>query len=273
MANRSEFYREALKDPRVKALLDTISFAEGTSGPEGYRTMFTGKLFDTTRGWLHPDTVNTGGGYSSTAAGRYQMLTPTYQMAARATGTRGFTPEEQDLQAVYLLDNRRALEPLLRGEDVGSVINMLAPEWASLPTRQGRSYYNQPVKDLGELKSYYGNRVVDSFKDGYTGTGSVVSLGKPLGKRLVEEMGSEGPFVKTGPTIQSSEGPIVKTGPNMQDIDGYGAPVGRSRSYSSERKAGDALLGMGKGLPSRDSVKGTILEYLPVGLAALSLIK
>ena len=46
MANRSDFYREALKDPRVKALLDTISFAEG-SGPEGYRTMFTGKLFDT----------------------------------------------------------------------------------------------------------------------------------------------------------------------------------------------------------------------------------
>ena len=259
MANRSEFYREALKDPRVKALLDTISFAEGTSGPEGYRTMFTGKLFDTTRGWLHPDTVNTGGGYSSTAAGRYQMLTPTYQMAAKATGTKGFTPQEQDLQAVYLLDNRRALEPLLRGEDVGSVINMLAPEWASLPTRQGRSYYNQPVKDLGELKSYYGNRVVDSLKDGYTGTGSVVSVGQPLGRRLVEEMGSEGPFVKTGP--------------NMQDIDGYGAPVGRSRSYSSERKAGDALLEMGKGLPSRDSVKGTILEYLTVGLAALSLIK
>ena len=118
------------------------------------------------------------------------MLTPTYKMAARATGTRGFTPEEQDLQAVYLLDNRNALEPLLRGEDVGSVINMLAPEWASLPTRQGRSYYNQPVKDLSELKSYYGNRVVDSFKDGYTGTGSVVSLGKPLGRRLVEEMSS-----------------------------------------------------------------------------------
>ena len=259
MANRSEFYREALQDPRVKALLDTISFAEGTSGPQGYRTMFTGKLFDTTRGWLHPDKVNTGGGYSSTAAGRYQMLTPTYKMAARATGTTGFSPAEQDLQAVYLLDNRKALEPLLRGEDVGSVINMLAPEWASLPTREGRSYYNQPVKDLGELKRYYGSRVVDSFKDGYTGTGSVVSVGQPLGRRLVEEMGNEGP--------------IVKTGPNMQDIDGYGAPVGRGRSDSSKRKAGDALLEMGKGLPSRDSVKGTILEYLPVGLAALSLIK
>jgi muramidase (phage lysozyme) len=256
MANRSEFYREALQDPRVKALLDTISFAEGTSGPEGYRTMFTGKLFDTTRGWLHPDKVNTGGGYSSTAAGRYQMLTPTYKMAARATGTTGFTPAEQDLQAVYLLDNRKALEPLLRGEDVGSVINMLAPEWASLPTRQGRSYYNQPVKDLSELKSYYGNRVVDAFKDGYSGKGDLISVGQPLASRMTGIVESRG-----GDTAVQNIGPFGDSS------------VGRGHSGSSKRKAGDALLEMGKGLPSRDSVKGTILEYLPVGLAALSLIK
>ena len=252
MANRSEFYREALQDPRVKALLDTISFAEGTSGPEGYRTMFTGKLFDTTRGWLHPDKVNTSGGYSSTAAGRYQMLTPTYKLAARATGTTGFSPAEQDLQAVYLLDNRKALEPLLRGEDVGSVINMLAPEWASLPTRQGRSYYGQPVKDLGELRTYYGNRVVDAFKDGYSGSGSLVSVGQPLGERLteiVESRGADTPVQNIGPFGDSS--------------------VGRGRSDSSKRKAGDALLGMGKGMPSRDAVKGTILEYVPVGGAGL----
>ncbi len=252
MANRSEFYREALKDPRVKALLDTISFAEGTSGPEGYRTMFTGKLFDTTRGWLHPDTVNTGGGYSSTAAGRYQMLTPTYEMAARATGTRGFTPADQDLQAVYLLDNRKALEPLLQGEDVGSVINMLAPEWASLPTRQGRSFYNQPVKDIGELKNYYGTRVADNLKDKYTGTGNLASVSKPLGERLteiVESRGADIPVQNIGPFGDSS--------------------VGRGRSDSSKRKAGDALLGMGKSLPSRNALVGTMLEYVPIAGALL----
>jgi len=252
MANRSEFYREALKDPRVKALLDTISFAEGTSGPEGYRTMFTGKLFDTTRGWLHPDTVNTGGGYSSTAAGRYQMLTPTYEMAARATGTRGFTPADQDLQAVYLLDNRKALEPLLQGEDVGSVINMLAPEWASLPTRQGRSFYNQPVKAIGELKNYYGTRVADNLKDKYTGTGNLASVSKPLGERLteiVESRGADIPVQNIGPFGDSS--------------------VGRGRSDSSKRKAGDALLGMGKSLPSRNALAGTMLEYVPIAGALL----
>jgi len=159
MSNRLDLYKSALKDPRVRALLDTISYAEGTSGPEGYRTMFTGKKFDTSQGWKHPDTVMRGGGYSSSAAGRYQMLTPTYQMAAKATGTSGFSPAEQDLQAVFLIDNRQALDPLLRGENISSVINQLAPEWASLPTREGKSAYDQPVKALGELEKYYQSRL------------------------------------------------------------------------------------------------------------------
>jgi len=159
VSNRLDLYKSALKDPRVKALLDTISYAEGTSGPEGYRTMFTGKTFDTSQGWRHPDTVMRGGGYASTAAGRYQMLTPTYQMAAEATGTSGFSPAEQDLQAVYLIDNRRALEPLLRGENINTVINQLAPEWASLPTSAGKSAYGQPVRNISELQKYYQSRL------------------------------------------------------------------------------------------------------------------
>ena len=159
MSNRLDLYKSALKDPRVKALLDTISYAEGTSGPEGYRTMFTGKKFDTSQGWRHPDTVMRGGGYASSAAGRYQMLTPTYQMAAKATGTSGFSPSEQDLQAVFLIDNRRALEPLLKGENINTVINQLAPEWASLPTSEGKSAYDQPVRGISELEKYYQSRL------------------------------------------------------------------------------------------------------------------
>lgn len=159
MSKRVDLYKSALKDPRVKALLDTISYAEGTSGPEGYRTMFTGKKFDTSQGWRHPDIINRSGGYSSSAAGRYQMLTPTYQMAAKATGTSGFSPAEQDLQAVFLIDNRRALEPLLRGENINTVINQLAPEWASLPTSEGKSAYDQPVRGISELEKYYQSRL------------------------------------------------------------------------------------------------------------------
>jgi hypothetical protein len=35
----------------------------------------------------------------------------------------------------------------------------LAPEWASLPTETGRSYYGQPVKKLSELQKVYGQNV------------------------------------------------------------------------------------------------------------------
>ena len=175
MSNRLDLYKSSLKDPRVKALLDTISYAEGTSGPEGYRTMFTGKKFDTSKGWKHPDTVMRGGGYASTAAGRYQMLTPTYQMAAKATGTSGFSPSEQDLQAVFLIDNRQALEPLLRGENINTVINQLAPEWASLPTSEGKSAYDQPVRGISELEKYYKSRLDGSGIPGATPAMDVAS--------------------------------------------------------------------------------------------------
>ena len=87
------------------------------------------------------------------------MLTPTYQMAAKATGTSGFSPSEQDLQAVFLIDNRRALEPLLKGENINTVINQLAPEWASLPTSEGKSAYDQPVRGISELEKYYQSRL------------------------------------------------------------------------------------------------------------------
>ena len=49
---------------------------------------------------------------------------------------------EQDLQAVFLIDNRRALYPLLKGENINTV-NQLVPEWASLPTSEGKSAYDQ----------------------------------------------------------------------------------------------------------------------------------
>jgi lysozyme len=31
----------------------------------------------------------------------------------------------------------------------------LAPEWASFPTRAGRSYYDQPVKKLESMRAIY----------------------------------------------------------------------------------------------------------------------
>lgn len=118
--------------------------------------MFGGGKFDVSKGWKHPDKVISSGGYDSAAAGGYQFLPGTWQGAAKALGLSDFSPKSQDLAALYLVDKKRgALDPFLKGEKFGTVINKLAPEWASLPTSSGGSYYGQPVKKLGDLYQYY----------------------------------------------------------------------------------------------------------------------
>ena len=153
MSTLRERYEELLGRPDIRALLNTIRYAEGTPGESGYRTMFGGgKFSDLSR---HPDKVINSGGYSSAAAGAYQFLPGTWQGAAKALGLKTFTPKEQDVAALHLIQQRGALDPFLKGEKFGTVISKLAPEWASLPTSSGGSYYGQPSKKLGDLYNYY----------------------------------------------------------------------------------------------------------------------
>ncbi|WP_448596760.1 hypothetical protein [Thermoleptolyngbya sp.] len=134
--------------PNVRAFLDMIAYAEGTSGPDGYRTMFTGRLFnDFSR---HPDQAITSGGLTSTAAGRYQFLTTTWNEVKAKLGLTDFSPESQDLACVELIRRRGALEMVEAGNIAGA-INRCRMEWASLPG----SPYGQPVKTMSELLNVY----------------------------------------------------------------------------------------------------------------------
>lgn len=155
MSDIRQRYEQLLQRPEVRSLLNTIRYAEGTPGEEGYRTMFGGGKFDVSKGWQHPDKVISRSGYNSAAAGAYQFLPGTWQGAKQALGLQSFTPKEQDLAALHLIQQRGALEPFLKGEKFGTIINKLAPEWASLPTSSGGSYYGQPSKKLSDLYSYY----------------------------------------------------------------------------------------------------------------------
>lgn len=142
-----------------RAWLDTIAYAEGTyfnGDPKGYRTMFgyKGEL-DTNKG--HPDQVISSGGYQSAAAGRYQFMPGTWAGAVKALGLDGrMTPENQDQAALHLIRQRGVdpTQPISR-ESVAK----LAPEWASLPTMKGQSYYGQPVKSFDSLSKLYGDRL------------------------------------------------------------------------------------------------------------------
>jgi muramidase (phage lysozyme) len=157
MSTPTSRYEQLLGKPQVRALLNTLRYAEGTAGDAGYQTKFTGAKFDPNKsGWRHPRTImGSPGGYRSDAAGAYQFLSTTWDGVQKELGLKDFSPKSQDIAALRLIERRGALDPFLKGEKFGVVMNKLAPEWASLPTTAGRSYYGQPVKKLGDLYNYY----------------------------------------------------------------------------------------------------------------------
>ena len=161
MADRA-FYEKFRTTPQGQALLRMIRYAEGTErkGPDSYRVMFGGSLAPDLK--QHPDKVITGGGYSSSAAGAYQFLTPTWQQQQRKLGLKSFGPVEQDIAALDLARQRTmglgGLSYLEKKGLTPEFVAKLAPEWASLPTQQGKSYYGQPVKSYDELKKVYGQQ-------------------------------------------------------------------------------------------------------------------
>ena len=167
--------------PQARNWLDLIAYAEGTDPRRtrgGYDVMFGGGRFkDLSR---HPDTVIRGGDIDSAAAGRYQFMPGTWANAAKALGLRDFGPQAQDAAALYLMRQR--------GVDPNSPINAaaiakLAPEWASLPTLAGKSYYGQPVKSREELFKFLGmpvsNAGIEAYATGQTAAPAVAPVALP----------------------------------------------------------------------------------------------
>lgn len=141
--------------PHRRALLATIRFAEGTwadGSPQGYRTLYGGQLVPSLE--RHPDTVVVKR-YASAAAGAYQMMPATWRSASRSLSLRGFGPANQDQAALYLADQRGALELIDRGQLCDEAMARLAGEWASFPLHHGGSAYGQPVKSATQLRRFF----------------------------------------------------------------------------------------------------------------------
>lgn len=170
MANQwgREDYIRYTQSPEWKALADTLSYAEGTNGANGYFTQFGGGKF-TSKNGEHPDTVIDGGKYKSAAAGRYQFMPRTWSGASTALGGLDIRkPGDQDAAAAYLARNRLmqlgGLSALQKGF-TAQVSDALSPEWASLPTKAGVSYYGQPVKKFDDLQAKY-NEALKKYQSG-----------------------------------------------------------------------------------------------------------
>jgi muramidase (phage lysozyme) len=142
--------------PQARRWLDTISFAEGTWGnqrPIYDRTYAYKKIDDLSR---HPDRSVTSGNYTSTAAGAYQFLTPTWTGVQNKLGLPDFGPESQDLAALELI-RRRGVDPD-KDPINPSTVALLSPEWASFPTLEGKSFWGQPVKSFKTLYDFSQSR-------------------------------------------------------------------------------------------------------------------
>ena len=125
-----------------RALLDTIAFTEGTSGrgKDGYNVTFAYHTFSSCAS--HPDLTICSGNFCSTAAGRYQILTKTWNRL----GFNGFGPANQDRAGMKLVAMRGANVPTGRpmtATEFSNTMDRISYEWASLPPgRYGQSSYS-----------------------------------------------------------------------------------------------------------------------------------
>lgn len=138
---------------KVQAFLLLIRYAEGTSGPAGYRTITGGGKFESFK--YHPGTRNPNlyreTGLNSDASGAYQFISTTWEPIAKKLGLKDFSPTSQDKGAVELIRQKSYLDEIERGGpgDLEKAIYGLAPTWASFPSGP------QARTSIEELKSQY----------------------------------------------------------------------------------------------------------------------
>lgn len=141
-----------LDNANCKAFLHTIRVGEGTSDEDGFRRMFGGELFDSFAD--HPRrsiTKNLGGKpITSTAAGAPQFLSRTWDECVAALGLRDFSPKNQLIAALFLIERRKALEDVIAGR-FAEAVRKCSREWASLPG----SPYGQPTRTMAQAEATY----------------------------------------------------------------------------------------------------------------------
>jgi muramidase (phage lysozyme) len=128
----------------ARALLDSIAGGEAP----GYNTLYGGRSFNSYNDHPRLDIPITSGpnaGKTSSAAGRYQFLAPTWDEASSALGLSDFTPPSQDQAAWWLAQRdygKRTGSDLLtdiRGaganpEQLNNIGRHLSGTWTSLPS-------------------------------------------------------------------------------------------------------------------------------------------
>ncbi len=147
----------------VVAFLDMLAWSEGTSNSpatknQGYDVIVTGidrqpEVF--TDYSVHPFSRGRRSkvirnGLTSNASGRYQFMLRDYAHYKAQLQLPDFGPLSQDLWAIQLIRERRAL-PLISAGRIPEAIRAVSNIWASLPG----AGYGQPEHALSKLLTAY----------------------------------------------------------------------------------------------------------------------
>jgi muramidase (phage lysozyme) len=149
------FSGELIMDTNVKSFLDMLAKSEGTDRVghtycRGYDVIVGGSTFDSFH--AHPrklvDLPRLR--IKSTAAGRYQLIWPTWKALRDRLKLPDFGPASQDAAAIELLRECGALPLIERGE-FARAVQAARKIWASLPG----AGYGQRENSLATLQGYY----------------------------------------------------------------------------------------------------------------------
>ena len=158
------------QDPRLCAFLDMLKVSELgeeliAKSDDGYNVLvgstpahpnlFTGYT-DHPRILVHLPNL----GISSSAAGAFQIIAPTFDGLTMTSGIHSFTPVSQEYMAMILLKQCGAFPHILKGGlanpmETATAIARAAPVWASLPG----AGYGQHENRMLDLLRIYGEKL------------------------------------------------------------------------------------------------------------------
>jgi muramidase (phage lysozyme) len=243
-------YQELSGNQHVKNMLNLIAQAEGTT-KHGYNTNFGGSSFEDLNDHprvSRPFTQTDGKQNQTTAAGRYQFLSSTWDDARNQLGLADFSGPNQDIAATFLMDRAGALDDVLRG-DYKTATDKLGPVWASLPS----SKYSQPKRSEGFIESAI-NALVPNAHAG--------TLPQTTAKLSGEQMNNLPNGIRPEQVNVNVNNQTMLPAAMAALLGRYAAPGGDFRSQDAQAIAPEAI-------QSIQNMRETKAKMLPIAMGAL----